>query len=335
MQVTAFRWVLAIALGIAAASPGLAHFGVALLTIAEGGVTRVHRGAPASTVQNASLMDGDEIATTEGRAEVTFRDGTIVHLDTFTRVIVRANEKVSVLDGRVIVRTSGIRSYLTDTPAGNTRVQPASVAELTVKPEPRDALVRVINGSASVECNYGNTAVAAYYTAHVTGASCRPIVSQWIPPAGDDFERWATTRIVTANSTPAPPYAGYWWYYGGPSYVYYPYYYRPVYVAPYYYSPYTSYTPYYSSYSPYYSSYSSYATYPSYWSGAYSYYGGNYPYSYSYSLPARGISTPIRGGGSGFVPPTGSGSRPTPQPVPAGPSPARGSSTGVVVRPPQ
>jgi hypothetical protein len=328
MRVTPIRWVLAIALSVAAASPGLAHFGVALLTIAEGGVTRVHRGAPASTVQNASLMDGDEIATTEGRAEVTFRDGTIVHLDTFTRVIVRANEKVAVLDGRVIVRTSGIRSYLTETPAGNTRVQPASVAELTVKPEPREALVRVINGSASVECNYGNTAVAAYYTAHVSGSSCRPMVSQWVPPAGDDFERWATTRIVTANSTPAPPYAGYWWYYGGPSYVYYPYYYRPVYVTPYYYAPYGYYTPYYSSYS-----YSSYPTYPSYWSGAYSYYGGGYyPYSYSYSLPARGVSTSGRGSESGFVPPINSGSRPAPPPAPSTRPGTRGS---VVVRPPQ
>jgi hypothetical protein len=329
MQVTPIRWVLAIALGIAAASPGLAHFGVALLTISDGAVTRVHRGAPASTVQNASLMDGDEIATAEGRAEVTFRDGTIVHLDTFTRLIVRANEKVSLLDGRVIVRTSGLRSYLTETPVGNTRVQPASVTELTVKPEPRDALVRVINGSASVECSYGNTAVAAYSTAHVTASSCRPMVSQWIPPAGDEFERWATTRIVTANSTPAPPYAGYWWYYSGPSYVYYPYYYRPVYAAPYYYSPYSYSTPYYSSYS----SYSS--SYPSYWSGSYSYYGGYYPYSYSYSLPGRGVSTSIRGSESGFLPPIGSGPRPTPAPAASASTPASGAGAGAVIRRPQ
>jgi len=278
MHLTAVRWTLAIGFGLASASSVLAQFGVARLSHANGAVTRLHREAPAATTTDVSLMDGDQIATAEGRAEITFHDGTTVHADKHTRLIVNAGERIQVLDGRLLLRTSGLKPYVAETSAGKLRVMPAGQVEVVTRAENRDVQMRVIAGWTKVESPWGSEQVTAYHTAIVSGPTSRPVVTQWVPTQSDEFERWASTRTIMANSRPiagtdvaavvayAPYYGG--WYYSTPAYVYYPGY--PVYVSPYYTTPYYT-TPYYT---------------PTYVSPYYSRsYGSYYPYSYSYSYP--------------------------------------------------
>jgi hypothetical protein len=300
MDCTAVRWVIALGVGLASASPALAQFGVASLSHADGAVTRIHRGAPAATTINVSLMDGDQIETANGRAEVAFLDGTVVHLDRHAKVIVESGDKVQVLDGRVSLRTSGQKNYQVAIAGTKLTVQLGSVIEIVTKADKQDVYLRVINGSARIESPWGGQQVPDYHSAYVAGPASAPFLTKVVPTQADEFERWALARTVLATSTPLkgteggggvaypgyyPYYYGYYGYY--PTYyAYYPVYYaRPVYYSPYYYSPYypSAYYPssYYSS-SYYYVPPSSY-----YYNG---YYSSNYStqssYNERYSWPA-------------------------------------------------
>lgn len=295
MDRTAVRWVIALGVGLASASPALAQFGVASLSYADGAVTRIHRGAPAATTIGVSLMDGDQVETANGRAEIAFLDGTVVHLDRYAKVIVEGGDRVQILDGRVSLRTSGQKNYQATIAGTKLHVQLGSVVEIVTKSDKQDVYLRVINGSARIESPWGGQQVPDYHSAYVSGPASAPFLTKVVPSQADEFERWALARTVLATSTPLKgteggggvaypgyyPYYGYYGYYGYyPTYYAYPVYYsRPVYYSPYYVAPYYSSSYYYVPQSSYY--------YGGYYGG---YYGSNYStYSSSrerYSWPA-------------------------------------------------
>lgn len=327
MHLTSVRWVLAMGFGLASASPLLAQFGIARLSHADGAVTRMHKSAPAAATIDVSLMDADQIETEEGRAEITFRDGTIAHLDTHTRVVLYANDRIQVHAGRVFLRTGGLKSYVAATSAGNLRVLPAGVSEVTAMAGNADVLLRVVSGSARVECPWGGEAIAAYHSALLSGPSCRPFVSKWIPPHSDDFERWALARTVMATSTAMKGTEGgggvyYGPYYGG--WYYYPVYVSPAYWTPYYVSPYYV-TPYYAAptyANPYYGT--------SYFATPYTNYYSSHGYRTGVGAPRSSGHTPRE---STFVSPIQATPRPQPRAIPSSP-PVRGGGAGAAVRPP-
>ena len=276
MHRSAVRWLLAIGLGIASASPALAQFEVATLSLAEGAVTRLHAGAPAPATIDVSLIDGDQIETGPGRAEITFLDGTSVYLDRDTRITLTANDAIQLLKGRVSLRTSGFKEYEVQTAAAKLRVQAGSAAEIRVKGNAADAFVNVISGVARVETPMGVQRVPDYYTAYVSSPGSGAIVTKSASTQADDFGRWTLARTVMATSTALKGTEGgggvnYGWYYSSPSYAYS----QPYYGTSYYQTPYYA-APYYAS---------SYYTMP-YYSNAY--YGAPYysyynPYSYAHS----------------------------------------------------
>jgi hypothetical protein len=323
MHQSAIRWFCAIGFGLAWTSPALAQqFGVASLTYADGAVTRIHSGAPAATTIGASVMDGDLVATASGRAEVAFGDGTLVHLDSNARVIIRASERVDTLAGRVSLRTAGSRPYTVNTPTGTLFVQPASVVEITTTPEQRDVFVKVFNGSARVESAGSSARVADYHTVRLTGST--PAVNKYSPDLADDFGRWALARTVMATSTPLKGTEG------GGGVAYAPGYYYPYSPYPYYYGWYPVYyygRPYYSTPSYYYPSYSDGSYYSSYYSTPRSYYGGgdynnSYPrfYSsgerYSWTLPSSPHPRAVAPPPASSVAPPANAFRPLPIPKP-------------------
>ena len=340
------RLVCAIGLTLAVAAPARAQYGVATLTHADGGVTRQHRGAPAATTIGVSIMDGDQIATTNGRAEVAFLDGTLVHLDRDSAVIVLGGDRVRMVAGRVSLRTSGSRSYVAEAASARIHVQTGSVIEMTSQAGRPDATVRIVSGKARVESASGSSQVPDYHKVYLAGAATAPAVTKVIPAPADEFERWALTRLVMASSTPlkgtefggGTAYSPYGYGYGYYGYSYYPsysytryyyvmprttYYVAPIYTysTPYYASPYYGPTYYSSGYSPAYpSSYSSnyYSSTP-----IRSYYGANFNTASSYAAPASERFT--------ITPPA----TPAPAPVaPAGAAPAAaapGAVKGVAV----
>lgn len=305
MSDSASRWVFAIGLTLVLAPPARAQapYGVATLTHADGGVTRQHRGAPAATTIGVSIMDGDRIETTNGRAEVAFLDGTLVHLDRDSAVIVLAGDRVRMVAGRVSLRTSGSRTYVAEAASSRIHVQTGSVIDMTAQAGRPDATVRVVSGKARVESASGSSQVPDYHKVYLAGASTAPAVTKVIPEPADEFERWALTRLVMASSTPlrgtefggGVAYSPYGYGYGYYGYSYYPtysytrYFYavpRTYYsVAPIYYS-----APYYSS-PLYYPSSSTYYGPTPYSSNYYSstpvraYYGANFNTASSYTTP--------------------------------------------------
>lgn len=299
------RWIAAIGLALAVASPAHAQYGVANLTFADGGVTRQHRGAPAATTIGVSIMDGDQIETTSGRAEVTFLDGTVVHLDRDSAVLVFSGERLRMVSGRVSLRTSGTRTYVAEAASAKLHVQTGTVLDMTAQAGHDDATVRVVSGKAKLESPSGSSQVPDYHSIHITSAASAPAVTKVVPSPADEFERWALNRLVMAASTPLKgtefgggvaysPY-GYYGYgytgygYSGYSYSYTRYYYIPAATTYYYVAPLSYYSsPYYPSYgTPYYGP--TYYSSPNYYSSVpvRSYYGANFNTASSYVAPAR------------------------------------------------
>jgi len=328
MNRPAVRWVLAIGFGILAATPAFAQSGVANLSHAEGAVTRVRLGGSAAVPIDTSLISGDQVETTAGRAEVTFLDSSVAHLDRDTRIVLAPNDGFRLLSGRVSLRTSGYKEYRVETGAAMLIVHAGSAVEIRVQAHGADAFMNVIAGAARVDSATAVRRVTDYYTAYISGPASAPVITKTASTNADEFGRWTLARTVLATSTAlkgteggggvayAPGYyVGYGYpqpYYAG-SYYQTPYYQRPYYGSSYYESSYYA-NAYYST--PYYrSSYSNL-----YYAAPYSYYNP-YSYAHSYSYPLhRSPRSSWRGGD--FLRPAHPMQRPMPRsarPLPAMP----------------
>ena len=330
MRRPAVRWLLVIGLGILTATPAFAQSGVANLTHADGAVVRLHSGAPAAATINTSLIAGDHIETTAGRAEVTFLDNSLAHLDRDTRIVLAVNDGFRLLSGRVSLRTSGYKEYRVETEAAMLIVQAGSAVEIRVQAIGADAFMNVIAGVARIDTPAGVRRVTDYHTAYIAAPASAPVVTKTASTHADDFGRWTLARTVMATSTALKGTEGG----GGVSYA--PVYYAgygsaPSYVGSYYQTPYYGSSYYGSSY--YANAYYSRPYYrPSYsnlyYAAPYSYYN---PYSYapSYAYPlhrSRGWS----GRGSHFLRPA----HPIERPMPRTAAPVRRMTRGAAARRP-
>src|SRR5262245_57496772 len=96
------------------------------LAFVEGSVDLIHEGAAERATAPAMLVDGDTVRTLDGRAEIVFVDGTILHLDHDTALDLLAPTRVRLVEGRVLLRTSAAATaaYVVDTQAGSIRAEP-------------------------------------------------------------------------------------------------------------------------------------------------------------------------------------------------------------------
>jgi hypothetical protein len=331
MHRPAVRWVLAIGLGILTATPAFAQFGVANLTHADGAVTRLYSGAPAAATINTSLISGDHIETAAGRAEVTFLDNSVAHLDRDTRIVLAANDGFRLLSGRVSLRTSGYKEYRVETAAAMLIVQAGSAVEIRVQAHGADAFMNVIAGVARIDTPAGVRRVNDYYSAYISGPASAPVVTKTASTQADDFGRWTLARTVMATSTALKGTEG------GGGVAYAPVYYagygytQPYYAGSYYQSPYYGSSYYGSSYyaNAYYSRPYDRPSYSNlYYAAPYSYYNP-YSYAHSYSYPLhRSPGSSWRG--SHFLRPA----HPIERPMPRSAPPVRGMTRGAAGRRP-
>ena len=309
-------WMCGIGLAVASATPALAQIGISVGTLsqADASLTRLHRGLPAAATIGATVMDGDQLDTATGRAELSLPDGTLIHIDQHARVVVRRGDRVELIEGRISLRTGGVRPYDIDTSSAKLHVQPGSVVDISTSADLRDMDLRVISGAATVDTGWGSSRVPDYHRCYVAGPASGPALSKVIPSPAGEFERWALMRTVMATSIPLkgsetsagisePP--GYPYFYGNryAAPVYYVEYATPYYSAPSYYSSDSSSYPYYSQPARGYY----YSGYGSYYSGYYgsSYYGSPYHNSYreryTWTTPPT-VSTPAPSPGPTFTP---------------------------------
>jgi hypothetical protein len=206
MPITARYVALVVGLGLFSASPSFGQTAVAHLSQIEGTVTRLHRFAPAPAGIGVALVERDQIVTAAGRAEVTFADGSVMHLDQHTQVVISGLARVRLLDGRVSLRTT--TAYTAETGSGIVHVLPAGVYELTASAHNRDVLVRVVEGQAQIESPWGVESVTPTQTGFVSGPTGRPFVSGYHHVQYDAFLQWSNSSFALMWPPPTfLPYA--------------------------------------------------------------------------------------------------------------------------------
>jgi hypothetical protein len=207
MHVTARLPAFVVGLGLCFAAPLLASADpIAHLSQVEGTVTLLHRFVPVQAGIGAALVSGDQIVTAVGRAEVTFGDGSVMHLDQHTQIAIVGAARIRLIDGRVSLRTT--TAYTAETTSGVVHVLPEGVFELTASADNRDVLVRVVEGHARIESPWGVESVRSTQTAFVSGPTGRPFVSPWIHTQHDAFLVWGNARYLSVMPPPTfLPYA--------------------------------------------------------------------------------------------------------------------------------
>ena len=205
MPFTARHLALLVGLGVGFASPLSAQPALAHLSQVEGTVTRLHRFAPAVASVGVVLVAGDQIVTAVGRAELTFVDGSVMHLDQHTQVAIAAAARIRLIDGRISLRTT--TAYTAETATGIVHVLPEGVFELTANATNRDVMVQVVEGDARIESPWGSESVRSTQTAFVSGPTGQPFISPSIQPRHDAFVLWCNSRY--AGLVPPPTFLPY------------------------------------------------------------------------------------------------------------------------------
>jgi len=194
MLVTARLSLFVVGLGLLIASPSFGQTAIAHFSQIEGTVTRLHRFAPAVAGVGVVLVEGDQIVTAMGRAELTFVDGSVMHLDQHTQVAIAGAARIRLLDGRISLRTT--TAYTAETGTGIVHVLPEGVFELTANATNRDVLVHVVGGDARIESAWGSESVSSTQTAFVSGPTGQAFVSSRMHTPHDSFVQWYSARYV-------------------------------------------------------------------------------------------------------------------------------------------
>src|SRR5688572_29299519 len=94
------------------------------LAYVEGAVDVVLEGVTERADPPMLLLDGDVVRTGNGRAEVVFGDGTILHLSNDGELEVLGPEHLRLLRGRIVLRLSHAapQAYVVDTPTSSVRM---------------------------------------------------------------------------------------------------------------------------------------------------------------------------------------------------------------------
>lgn len=207
MFATVLRCCLAAGAALAFSAPAVAQEPVGAVSHLDGPLMVHRRFVPAPAGVGTALVAGDHLQTADGRAEVTFLDGTILHLDTFTRVALHERGRFQLIDGRIFIRTSSISAsgYLAETSGTRVWLMPRGIYGIMTTGRQHDTLLRVVIGDARIETRWVSEPVSAHHTAFVSGPTGRPFVSVYVPPLADGFENWSAMRTMMATLGPGSP----------------------------------------------------------------------------------------------------------------------------------
>jgi hypothetical protein len=170
-----------------AAPPYLSHVEGLVDVIQDGQLERAQGSTP--------LLDGDEVLTTNGRAEIVFADGTVAHLDRDTRLEVLGPGRLRMTAGRVIIRTSAAAPPIViDTAAASITLDPRGEYAVAVDDRRLDALVSVARGVADADTWSGRLVIRAGEQADIPQSGAARLVAfnsaRW-----DAFDRWSADRV--------------------------------------------------------------------------------------------------------------------------------------------
>jgi hypothetical protein len=231
---------LCVLLGVPAAraqDPTPADDTPANLSYVEGVVDLVHEGVTERADAPLLLLEGDLLRTGNGRAEVVFGDGTLLHLDEAGELEVLSPTRVRLSHGRISLRISPAARapYVIDTPGGSVALDARGefglVADRTGRLD-----VSAARGTAEIDDGTQRVVVRAGEQVTLAQPGARAAFRAFNSARWDSFERWAYDRSQGSAASPSAsrlPYElrvyssvldhhGRWDYYEPYGYVWYP-----------------------------------------------------------------------------------------------------------------
>jgi hypothetical protein len=180
------------------------------LAYVEGGVELIHDGVADRAAAGTMLGDGDRVRTLNGRAEIVFADGSLLHLDYDTELELLSPVRLRFAGGRLSLRVSpSATSYVIDTAAASVRLDPRGEYGLTADGRLSRLEVTVARGVAEIDDGGGRTIVRGGEMASILGTGGRVHLQQFNSARWDAFERWTNDRangFSTAASARQLPY---------------------------------------------------------------------------------------------------------------------------------
>ena len=197
-------------------------------------------GRREASPENMPLLAGDRVRTQNGRVEILFGDGSILHLDADTIVDFQSNDLVRLLDGRLrlsIPRPDRQLSYRIDAPFASAVINQPGEFRFSVLRSDRGQEVElaVLRGCAELANDDGRTTLCAGQRAYARANTAPSDAYAFNSASWDAFDRWSEGRRdqrlgVSTQYLPneVQPYApafdqyGSWQYNTSYGYVWYP-----------------------------------------------------------------------------------------------------------------
>jgi hypothetical protein len=198
-QPPALTWDIAPADTAAAAAsqapPNLAHV--------EGSVDVVQDGATEPAEPPHMLLDGAIIRTRDGRAEIVFGDGTLLHLASGSELEILDDQHLRLVAGRAIVRVAPAapRAYVIDTPTSAVTLGVQGEYSVVTDRTPR-LEVAVTRGTATIDEPTAWTIRGAQMLT-IDGPGARPLIQPFNSARFDAFQLWAYDRATAFASSPS------------------------------------------------------------------------------------------------------------------------------------
>ena len=210
------------------------------ISFVDGSAVLERDGQRESSPENMPLLAGDRVRTQNGRVEILFGDGSILHMDADTVVDFQSNELVRLLDGRLrlsIPRPERQVSYRIDAPFASAVINQPGEYRFSVLRSDRGQEVElaVLRGCAELANDDGRTTLCAGQRAYARADAAPSYAYAFNSASWDAFDRWSEARRdqrlgVSTQYLPSEvqPYApafdqyGSWQYNTSYGYVWYP-----------------------------------------------------------------------------------------------------------------
>jgi hypothetical protein len=179
------------------------------LAFVDGAVDVVQDGVTERADPPLMLIDGDIVRTRNGRAEIVFGDGTLLHLSHDSELEILGDDHLRLTTGRAIVRLSyaAARPYVVDTPAASVRLDAEGEYGITTD-RSAQLEVAVTRGMATLTGVPSGT-VQSGQRISLAAAGARPRIESFNTARWDAFAQWAADRthgVATAASAAQLPY---------------------------------------------------------------------------------------------------------------------------------
>jgi hypothetical protein len=147
------------------------------------------------------LLPGDSVRTQQGRAEIVFTDGTLVHLADRSEIELLDGTRLRLSTGHVILRVArDSMDYIIDTRASTVALGADGEYRLAVGDSGLE--LAVARGTARLGGGAG-LALGAGLAARLAGPDARPIVESFNMARADAFDWWSRDRVSAVLASPS------------------------------------------------------------------------------------------------------------------------------------